>query len=785
MSSTESEKPRKNSKSNRRRPPPPSAPPPDFNHDHFTTHIKEMPDKVVEAPVVQERAEKWAEHSEQSESQQNSHLPQNAPSFRQPPHQQYPGQADSYGYNRDSGVRPTDHAPGPNSERPYYPNDHRPYENRPYEQRAYHDGSERQQDPRLLSSSSEFVPYEDRYNRDPNQPYLTGAWGGGHRMQQRVQQRHHAQAPLGVYNLDGHPPPYMNQRYPQPSYGQPQYHQHPHHHYHHQPRGNGDYMGQAPPRQAPSRRPPPQEPAPGNFTPYVDSDFVEGNVDHQKKGKKHALNDMSVEEVLGENKPSKVSVSVTSLPSSTHQSNSSSEDNEDDEDEERANNGDDDNSSIGSNDQKKYPDIHAFDVKPRKLEAIEGKENSNALRSLNTQNTLSPNTKTQLEDFKSPQQTTIQQQQQKSKVALVAPTKKVNNKSSDSRVQKKPKTSAAMTNPISSYSKCLIMRDRKGMKNRMNPTYNLYSQDVAPGAQPELIMVAQKQTGRTPNYRFYDLRNCKPNQKLNKNSSNYIGKLRGNFNRDEYTAYGVNKEVKGAVVYDKAPVLTQMIDGALPRKMGVLLPLDIIEKLNNLAQNNPPSDSSEYRPTSPEDHRGDNDEETKSDEDDDDDGSSSFESSDNNENNKENNTEEKPFRDLSPEERLAIMMDRVVDDKGGDSDKPTLSSTTSSSSSIDIKSLTAASQPNIVKGKVGSSKSKSYLQLTSKEPVYEKNSYRLNFHGRVKLPSVKNYQLIQPTDIDNVWTQFGKVTEDRFHLDFKEPLDTFLAFAVAISQFDY
>ena len=78
-----------------------------------------------------------------------------------------------------------------------------------------------------------------------------------------------------------------------------------------------------------------------------------------------------------------------------------------------------------------------------------------------------------------------------------------------------------------------------------------------------------------------------------------------------------------------------------------------------------------------------------------------------------------------------------------------------------------------------------YFFVVFKEPVFEKGNYRLNFHGRVKLPSVKNYQLVPATDISNVWTQFGKVNEDDFHLDFKAPLTPLLAFAAAISQFDY
>lgn len=70
--------------------------------------------------------------------------------------------------------------------------------------------------------------------------------------------------------------------------------------------------------------------------------------------------------------------------------------------------------------------------------------------------------------------------------------------------------------------------------------------------------------------------------------------------------------------------------------------------------------------------------------------------------------------------------------------------------------------------------------------MFEKGNYRLNFHGRVKLPSVKNYQLAPAGDTDDVWTQFGKVTDDDFHLDFKSSrLTPMLAFAAAISQFDY
>lgn len=72
----------------------------------------------------------------------------------------------------------------------------------------------------------------------------------------------------------------------------------------------------------------------------------------------------------------------------------------------------------------------------------------------------------------------------------------------------------------------------------------------------------------------------------------------------------------------------------------------------------------------------------------------------------------------------------------------------------------------------------------TKEPVFINGNFRLNFHGRVSVPSVKNFQLISEDDIDTVVCQFGKVDDDRFHLDFKSPFNAFQAFALALSQFN-
>lgn len=74
--------------------------------------------------------------------------------------------------------------------------------------------------------------------------------------------------------------------------------------------------------------------------------------------------------------------------------------------------------------------------------------------------------------------------------------------------------------------------------------------------------------------------------------------------------------------------------------------------------------------------------------------------------------------------------------------------------------------------------------VETKEPVLENGNYRLNFYGRVNLPSVKNFQIVHASNIDNVLCQFGKVDEDVFHLDFKAPFNAVQAFALALCQFN-
>jgi tubby-related protein 1 len=74
--------------------------------------------------------------------------------------------------------------------------------------------------------------------------------------------------------------------------------------------------------------------------------------------------------------------------------------------------------------------------------------------------------------------------------------------------------------------------------------------------------------------------------------------------------------------------------------------------------------------------------------------------------------------------------------------------------------------------------------LHTKDPVFENGNYRLNFHGRVSMPSVKNFQMVAEDDIEDVKCQFGKVERDVFHLDYKEPFNAIQAFALALAQFN-
>ncbi|XP_022238778.1 protein king tubby 1-like [Limulus polyphemus] len=78
------------------------------------------------------------------------------------------------------------------------------------------------------------------------------------------------------------------------------------------------------------------------------------------------------------------------------------------------------------------------------------------------------------------------------------------------------------------------------------------------------------------------------------------------------------------------------------------------------------------------------------------------------------------------------------------------------------------------------------LTLHNKTPVWnnETQSYVLNFHGRVTQASVKNFQIVNDSNVDYIVMQFGRVSEDIFSMDYSYPMCVLQAFAIAISSFD-
>lgn len=84
--------------------------------------------------------------------------------------------------------------------------------------------------------------------------------------------------------------------------------------------------------------------------------------------------------------------------------------------------------------------------------------------------------------------------------------------------------------------------------------------------------------------------------------------------------------------------------------------------------------------------------------------------------------------------------------------------------------------------------------LKNKAPRWHEHlqCWCLNFHGRVTVASVKNFQLVatvdpsQPGakgDEETVLLQFGKVGDDIFTMDYRQPLSAFQAFAVCLTSF--
>ncbi|KAM3405347.1 hypothetical protein ACQJBY_008054 [Aegilops geniculata] len=88
----------------------------------------------------------------------------------------------------------------------------------------------------------------------------------------------------------------------------------------------------------------------------------------------------------------------------------------------------------------------------------------------------------------------------------------------------------------------------------------------------------------------------------------------------------------------------------------------------------------------------------------------------------------------------------------------------------------------------------SSLSLKNKAPRWHDHlqCWCLNFHGRVTVASVKNFQLVAPAGTSDPWgvgdeetviLQFGKIEDDAFTMDFRHPLSAYQAFAICLTSF--
>ena len=76
--------------------------------------------------------------------------------------------------------------------------------------------------------------------------------------------------------------------------------------------------------------------------------------------------------------------------------------------------------------------------------------------------------------------------------------------------------------------------------------------------------------------------------------------------------------------------------------------------------------------------------------------------------------------------------------------------------------------------------------MMQRDPAKRDGKYSLDFRGRGKVASVKNFQLIVASDHESfnreeIVLQFCKVAANRFHLDFAPPFTPATAFALAVS----
>ncbi|KAK8547997.1 hypothetical protein V6N13_055165 [Hibiscus sabdariffa] len=113
--------------------------------------------------------------------------------------------------------------------------------------------------------------------------------------------------------------------------------------------------------------------------------------------------------------------------------------------------------------------------------------------------------------------------------------------------------------------------------------------------------------------------------------------------------------------------------------------------------------------------------------------------------------------------------------------------------SIPVFRSKPANMENFVSEPLSGQKDGGALVLRNKSPRWHEQlqCWCLNFHGRVTVASVKNFQLVASPENgpagpehDKIILQFGKVGKDLFTMDYRYPISAFQAFAICLSSFD-
>lgn len=303
-------------------------------------------------------------------------------------------------------------------------------------------------------------------------------------------------------------------------------------------------------------------------------------------------------------------------------------------------------------------------------------------------------------------------------------------------IVKTPEVSGKLTFPISlkqpgprdSLLQCYIKR------NRSNQTYYLYlSLDQALNEDGKFLLAARKL--RRPTCTDYVI-SLNPDD-MSKGSSTYIGKLRSNFLGTKFTAFDAQPPSAGSRVMKSRSTRLVNFKQVSPKVPAGNYPaVHISYELNVLGSRGP--------------------------------------------------------------RRMQCVLDAIPAssiEPGGVAPTQTefMSSTLDTFPSFSFFRSKSTRVENLESGRPMSAPKDGMLVLKNKSPRWHEQlqCWCLNFHGRVTVASVKNFQLVASpeqgiagTEHENVILQFGKVGKDVFTMDYQYPISAFQSFAICLSSFD-